>query len=228
MARTTNVIISLMLHPLLVRNASIRPRISSASSSGLRMATMSSAYLITWCSSSTPFNAMLARSGLTTPPCGVPCSGNSGLTPAFRHLRVPVKILVGAIISLSMTEWLRRSKHLEMSISRTLFSNASCVRAEVDEEELLPRYGLPRFTGFYPVTNHALVLSEFTKSSLKEITPCPTRIVRVPHHVLPTWGLDLLPRLTIRFYSFLFKYWCVMVGRFNLPTSCSTLWFLKK
>jgi hypothetical protein len=35
--------------------------------------------------------------GLTTPPCGVPCSGNSGLIPVFRQRNIPVLMPFGAM-----------------------------------------------------------------------------------------------------------------------------------
>ena len=50
-----------------------------------------------WCISSIPLSAILASNGLTTPPCGVPCSGNPGLTPDFRQRNIPVLMPLGAM-----------------------------------------------------------------------------------------------------------------------------------
>ena len=37
------------------------------------------------------------KNGITTPPCGVPGSGNSGLTPAFRQRNIPVLMSLEAM-----------------------------------------------------------------------------------------------------------------------------------
>ena len=75
---------------------------------------------IIWCS--IPFNAMFARRGLTTPPCGVPCSGNSAFIPAFKHRKIPSFRQEGAI-KLSIIELCEiLSKHFSISSSITLLS----------------------------------------------------------------------------------------------------------
>ena len=84
----------------------------------------------------------------------------------------------------------------------------SDLKAEDYSAEFLPRDILPGFTKLSLVTNHALLLSELTKSNLKTVTSCPTRIMRVAHHVLPTQGFDRPLRLIIRFYSFLSSFGC--------------------
>ena len=63
----------------------------------------------------------IASSGLTTPPWQVPCSGNSGLTPAFRHRKIPSFIALGAMSRFMMEVWLILSKHLDISSSMTRF-----------------------------------------------------------------------------------------------------------
>ena len=91
------VFFSLIFIPLSARNWLIFSSILVALSLGLRKNTMSSAYLTDGCISSIPLSAMLAKSGLTTPPWGVPCSGNSGCIPAFRHRKIPIFSPFGAI-----------------------------------------------------------------------------------------------------------------------------------
>jgi hypothetical protein len=69
---------------------------------------------------SIPLSAMLANKGLTTPPCGVPCSGNSGLVPAFKQRNMPALMPLGAIRFSIIVVWLIRSKHFSISSSITL------------------------------------------------------------------------------------------------------------
>ncbi len=74
------------------------------------MITMSSAYRTDWWMSSIPLSAILANKGLTTPPCGVPCEGYSGLTPASRHRKIPSLMPNGAMSRSMIDEWLILSK----------------------------------------------------------------------------------------------------------------------
>ncbi len=64
---------------------------------------------------------MLANSGDTTPPCGVPCEGNSGLMPDFRQRPKPFVMNSGAITRSKIALWLMRSKHFSMSSSKIRF-----------------------------------------------------------------------------------------------------------
>ena len=82
---------------------------------------MSSAYRILVCIDSIPLSAMLANKGLTTPPCGVPCSGNSRFIPALRHRNIPNLSDAGAINLSMIVLWEIRSKHFLMSNSITRF-----------------------------------------------------------------------------------------------------------
>lgn len=109
-AAVTFVFFWLILSPRSLRNAAIFVKISSALFSGLRMNTMSSAYRTLVCMSSIPLRATFAKTGLATPPWGVPCSGNSGLTPVFRHFHSPVLIAAGAITRAISALWSIRSK----------------------------------------------------------------------------------------------------------------------
>ena len=52
-----------------------------------------------------------------TPPCGVPCSGNPGLTPDLRQQKIPVLMPFGAMSLSIVDEWLILSKHFSMSSS---------------------------------------------------------------------------------------------------------------
>ena len=83
---------------------------------------MSSAYLTDGWIPSIPLSATLANRGLTTDPCGVPCSGYSGLTPAFRHRAIPCLIFLGAMSLFRIAVWLIRSKHFSISSSMTRLS----------------------------------------------------------------------------------------------------------
>ena len=116
--------------PLSARNYSTLASICFALSFGFNTKTMSSAYLIyleTILSFlnlyspifSIPLSAMLARSGLTTPPWGVFWLGNCGLIPLLRHRRKPPLMYSGAITLSKIALWLMRSKHFSMSISMT-------------------------------------------------------------------------------------------------------------
>ena len=125
----TLVFLSLTFIPRSAKNSLIRLSITSASSFGLRIITISSAYRIDGsnqpplvlysCKLSIPLSAMLASSGLTTPPCGVPWSGNPIFVPALRHRKIPSFNPEGAIRLSMIAEWLIRSKHFSISNSIT-------------------------------------------------------------------------------------------------------------
>lgn len=71
--------------PPRARNWLMWSSIAFASSSGLSIITISSAYRTDGCIFSIPLSALLANSGLMTPPWGVPCSGNSQVDSGFKR-----------------------------------------------------------------------------------------------------------------------------------------------
>ena len=79
------------------------------------------------CSRSTSFSNMLARSGYSRPPCGVPCwrsaTTPSYMMPAFRYARISRMMPASAIRFYNRsinTSWLTRSKNFSGSTSTTV------------------------------------------------------------------------------------------------------------
>jgi len=74
-----------------------------------------------------------------TPPWGVPCSGNSGLTPALRQRKIPFFMPCGAMRLSMIAVWLILSKHFSISSSMTRFSFADSFDCILNTESEITR-----------------------------------------------------------------------------------------